>query len=422
MTKTPLTICNLALCLTFLGSNISFAATKLNFNEALKEIISRHTGIKVQQTNVEASDWSVFAKKTNFLPQLVLSDNLSSNISTNTQSPNSTSLTANINLFKWGADLKSLDAAQSTFSSQKNSLADVKLSAEVDAVTALVGVIENNQNVNIHQQDVESYRTYFEIANQRYSKGFLAQQEVDKVAIDFANAEARLKDAQAALSQAEAILEQLLGKTEIIPDWPWKEIIASRHTTELLSAHFNADDLPSIQASRDALAAEEANVSALKRIVLPSLGFSLSFSPSPSQDPTSPNFGSTTSLSLSMPLFNSFQDYSSYKIETQTFLALDYKYQQLRINAEAQWRTSQKQFSIAIATALAREKTLTISQRIFYANQQRFQQGRTTVNDLNIDRDRLIASQLLAIKGWSSAHTEFTNFCHSLGKSVSDCM
>ncbi len=48
----------------------------------------------------------------------------------------------------------------------------------------------------------------------------------------------------------------------------------------------------------------------------------------------------------------------------------------------------------------------------------RFRLGRTTVNDLALDQNRLLQAELLSVEGWENAHLSFVRLCHALGSHV----
>jgi outer membrane protein TolC len=128
-----------------------------------------------------------------------------------------------------------------------------------------------------------------------------------------------------------------------------------------------------------------------------------------------------TSIGLSLSIFDGFRDYSAYKVQYETYAAADLRHRQLMIDSESQWKAAKERFAIALNTALAREKTLAISRRIYDANEQRFRMGRASANDLAVDHTRLVESQLLAIQGWSAVHVGFSQLCHALGRTVVRC-
>lgn len=392
-----------------------------SFDDALKTILERSTLIHVQETRVESAEWSVFAKKMIFLPHIAASASTTDYSNGNSDLPETqaANLTARINLFKFGADVSALEGARRDRAAQGQSLEDAKLTSEQNGVEAIIGSIEKKMDIDVLIQDVDTFRVYLDIAQQRYSHGYLPQQEVDKVAIDLANAQARLKDFQAQAAQAQYVLGRLLGPGAVNTVWPWRERLIAKRVNRVLQENFSADLRPDVKASRETVAAESARVDSFYHASFPSLD--LTVTQGMSQYPGGGNYVNSTFLGITVPLFDSFRDYSSYKIQYETYAAADLQYRQLVIDAEGQWHTAKDIFSIALDTALARTKTLSISQRIYDANQMRFKQGKASANDLAVDRARLVESQLLEIQGWRSAHVEFSRLCHALGRPISHC-
>ncbi len=405
----------LILMMIFSSSSV-FANTQYSFQEAFQKILERNTALKIQETKVEASDWTRFSKKMGYLPTVQLYGSQTSPGQSSTSSTQTAGATANLNLFKWGMDYFNIKAAGDDYWGQKHNLNNIELSAEQEAIEVLSTLVEKQISMEILKQNRDAFKTYLDIAHLRFARGLLPQQEVDKVAIDLANADARVYDSQSRLAVAEQNLERLLGDGKIDAVWPWKESLIHLNENFINEVTVNLDSRPDIKSAKSFLAAEEERMTAEHRSIFPALN--LSYSPSFSQYVGGSNYSSATTIGLTVPLFDSFQDFASYKIQYQNFLARDYSYRQLKIDAEAQWRAAKKKLSIALTTAQAREKTLDISQRIYASNQQRAKQGRASANDLALDLTRLVDSQLLAVQGWSTAHTELSGFCHAQGKSI----
>jgi outer membrane protein TolC len=400
----------------------SFGAQPISFDQALDKILERSTDIRVQQTQVEAADYGVLQKKGSFLPNLALSASRGNSIGSGTYSgaQQSGALTSSINLFRWGADVKQLEGAREDLNFQQNSLGNVKLLTEELAVETLSDQIQTGQEITVLKKNADAFHLYLEIAQQRFSHGLLPSQEVDKVALDFSNAEARLQDAISRQALAKANLARLLGREDDVKDeWPWKLKLKSSQVSNLLAKSPNFDERPDIRAAQSSVNAENARVKGTYMAQFPSLDFSASGGLSEYEDGS--NQVSTTSLNLNLPLFDKLAFYSAHKIQYEVYAAADLRLRQLRLDAESQWSAAKDQFAISLKTALDRDKSLEISQRLYQTNDQRFKQGRASANDLEVDHRRLIDASLLAIAGWSSAHIQYAKLCHSLGRSVKSC-
>jgi outer membrane protein TolC len=131
--------------------------------------------------------------------------------------------------------------------------------------------------------------------------------------------------------------------------------------------------------------------------------------------------GTSAMITLSFPIFDRLTGWGRFRSHAQAQAAADAGLEQVRRTARSDWESSRFSFETALGTALAREKTVSVAQRLFQDGLRRFRSGKATANELAIDRDRELRSELLSVQGWASAHVEFTRYCHAQGKSVLSC-
>jgi outer membrane protein TolC len=403
-------------------SALSLAAqAPLNFDSALEKILERSTDVHIQETRVDGADYKVLANKAAFLPNLSAVGQRGNTVADGAASAatQSAALSSTLNIFKWGVDKNNLDASQSDLGAQKESLEDIKFQIEQLAVETISNEIAALQKIEVLKRNADAYKIYFDIAQQRFQRGLLASQEVDKVSLDYGNAQALLHDAEAVAAQTSADLLRLLGAETVKEEWAWKGRLQSPKVALLVKTLPNLEARPDIRAAESVVNAETSRMKAGFDGELPSLDINATVGLSQNQDGSQQ--GTTTGFTLTMPLFDRLANYSQYKIQYANFTAADLRLRQLKLDAESQWKSSQEQFNIALATALARDKTLEISQRLYNTNEQRFKQGRANANDLELDQRRLTEAAVLEIEGWNKAHAQFTRLCHALGRSVRRC-
>jgi outer membrane protein TolC len=59
-----------------------------------------------------------------------------------------------------------------------------------------------------------------------------------------------------------------------------------------------------------------------------------------------------------------------------------------------------------------------LAQSLYEDNQRRLKAGRSSMNDVLVDQNRLAEAEILAINGWADAHLLYARFCHSIGRRV----
>lgn len=394
----------------------------LSLQQALSQIIEKSTAVQAQKANLKIAEIRSLNSKLAFLPdiraELTQAKSATGEEPFTAQDQKWTlGATAELNLFRFGADTSGWRAASHDLAGAVASVDAETLKAEEQGATALFLKIQRQNETRVLSHWVETETKLEKIAQERYEHGLLPLQEVEKVTVDRSNAEARLAGSQINEIEANASLEKLLGEQLIEEIWPWKKSLASWTNLPKLDQEIKA--LPDWKVSNSSLNAELERLDQRWRASLPSLDATLSYGKYyPFSQESYPSWSATATLSI--PLFDRLSHINDAREQKQTVAIaeakLDQQARDLRSDAKLARETFQKQLN----TALDREKTLALSQRLFEDAQKRFQMGRLSSNDLSIEQSRLIDSELYAIQGWSNAHQAAVRLCHSLGKRILD--
>ena len=214
----------LCLFLVCAPNALASGATQLSFKEALEAILSRSTAISIQEAEVRETEYNNLTTRTSLLPSVTYSYSELTNkqdAGTRTNSQRS-GLDASWNLFRFGADAASWKSAIYEERSEEHTLSSVRLDIELEAIRALTNFIGQSAQVEVAKKIFELNTNSHKIARQRFKKGLLPKQEVDKVFIDVENARARWQDARIRLENARADLVVLLGHDRLHSSWPWQ--------------------------------------------------------------------------------------------------------------------------------------------------------------------------------------------------------
>jgi outer membrane protein TolC len=400
----------------------------LSFSQAVDEIVNRSTDVATQRAQVGETVATNITARTAFLPNLgvqlsraTVQDNILMQRSTADQ----LNATVKLNVFRFGADVKGWQAASDDEDTQTFRLADTILKTEQNAVIAMVGEIQGLQNVQILSSIVKKEQELLQIGRERYQRGLLPEQEVNKIEVDMENASARLADAQVTEAGAHAALIAALGHDRIQGIWPWTSSLKSKDRATLSGSVDDLSNRPDIKSALTNLSAQENRVSERIRQILPTADALWNYSTYGSV-PALPQGGSydptwTVSLTLTIPLFDQLTNYSNARIQYYEREKADVALEQTRRNAVSDWSSSRNTFEIALTTALAREKTAEVSRKLYGDSLQRFRLGRINANDLSLDETRLSDSELLAASGWAQLHLATAQLCHSRGLRLKDC-
>lgn len=405
---------------------------RLNFKDALEQIVGRSTDIATQKAQVSETSALNISARTAFLPnlnvQLARNTNQDNALLTRTTG-DSVNFIGKLNLFRFGGDFKGWQAANEDEETQRLKLADTILKTESDAVQALVAEIQGLKEAEVLSSIVKKEQELFKIGRERYERGLMPQQEVDKIEVDMENAAARLADTQTKEATARAALVALLGHDRIEAEWPWiaKFRVLDSDPSQL-KATFGSDgelkNRPDLRSATENLEAQEDHTSQKIRLALPTLDSSFTYSSyglvsQPAGSILDPQW--TAALTISIPLFDQLSGFSTARVQYFEEQKANIALEQTQRSALADWSSAKSGFEIALTTALAREKTVQVSRKLYNDSLARFRLGRINANDLSLDESRLSDSELLATAGWAQAHLAYTQLCHSRGLMLREC-
>jgi outer membrane protein TolC len=415
---------------------IAFAeeqAPLLTFDRAIQLILARSTDIATQQSQVSETVATNITAKTAFLPNIAVQlgryetqDNL---LLTKSVS-DSVNLIGKLNLFRFGADIKGLQAANGDEDTQTYKLAATTLNTEELAVQGLIGEIQASFDIDVLSGIVKKEQELQKIGRERYTRGLLPEQEVDKITVDMENASARLADTQVREAQAKANLVARLGNSQIEMNWPWidrfRELSRDPKKREsLLGTETELEKRPDVLSAAKNLQAQEDRTSQRVRQILPTLDSTLTYSSyglitqpagTSSLDPSW-----TGGLVINIPLFDQLSNYSNARVQYFEKQKADTALELAHRAALQDWSSAKASFEIALSTALSRDETSKLSRQLYNDSLKRFRIGRIDANDLALDESRFTDSELLATAGWAQLHLAFAELCHARGLRLADC-
>jgi len=203
-------------------------------------------------------------------------------------------------------------------------------------------------------------------------------------------------------------------------EWPWIAQLRDSEHLPLLKQEQVLSQRPDWLAAQSKVQTLDARVSQSWRLLLPSVDAQFAFGYYRSS--FGEGIGWVGYVGMTLPLFDHATNYSQAKQQMYLRSEAEAQLEQVSRKAKAEWTASQKNFRMALESALSREKTLLLSRKLYQDNQRRFQAGRIDSNDLAVDRNRMFQAELNAVQGWSAAHLSFTQLCHALGYRIKQCL
>jgi outer membrane protein TolC len=394
------------------------AFARLDFIQALSEIRKRSTDLPPVQAQVEAAEHFQLSKKLKFAPSLTAGYSKSEqmNYSSNTDA---LFLKSSLNIFNGGSDYADYQAGSFNLFASKAKQSGEVLAVENKATVAIVDYLQKSLNKNIFLGFKRSKRKSLKSIRIRFKRGLTSKQEVLKARVDLGIANARFKSVKISTALSRARLSTLLGHSNLKISWPLKNRLRKIDLKKLRQAEQTLDQRPDLMEAKFKMLRDENTLNSVKRSFLPKVDFSYTISSN-----TSSNIESDSRISLltiSIPLFSNWTSYSSFKSAQATSSNSKYNFKAKIRSAESEWESLKQNLSDNIQTALEREINVKLSRSLYKDNFKRFKSGRATVNDLQLDQNRLLESESQQSSGWASAHLAFLNFCHAKGSSILHC-
>ena len=400
------------------------ASTPLSFEQAVTTILGRSTDIQIQSAALEAARARALPARLNFAPS-VEGEGKHANSSEGSGANEQRTATASIrgiatmNLFRFGADISAWKAASADVESSEAALEDVVLSTELAAARSLVIHIQRRKEIRILQELVQIEENSLKIARERYDRGLLPLQEVEKVSIDHSNAQARLAEAELREQESRANLTTLLGHADVEDEWPWKDRLTKEgeRLAKDSSSDLDTSAIPSVRAARLREEADDQLLSRSRRLALPSLDAEGTLGRIfPAGQESYPSW--TATLVLSVPLFDRLTRLSAAREQAAAHSASTARLEAARRDALSELERAQASLVTAYRTASSREKTAGLTKKLHDDALKRLSLGRLSANELATERARLLDAEQLSVQAWSTAHLALVRFYHSRGKRV----
>lgn len=426
--RIPIVISTLVTTLVITMTSTAWADEKpLPFDEALSQIIDRSTLIGAQAETYHSVEAANVPTRLFLLPTVSANAKASVNgdpSSVRLRTSQHAEVQADLNVFRFGADYALMRAAQNDEAQQKGLLGNTVLQAEELAVQTLIGAIQAKLELDVLRRQVKTREESLQIAQKRYERGFLAEQEVRKVLIDESNAQSRLAQGEISSINADASLRSLLGTDQIEIQWPWKKTLTNEKVDETIRRlEFKLSDRPDWAAAQAKLDATEFRRGRDYLLMLPSFDTSITYGYYRyAFDAGVPNGSAWQGAFLiTLPLFDRLVNLSNARSQAHLIREAEFEKVQVERNADAEITAARQGLARAVKSAIEREATLSKSVNLYQDSLRRFQNGRADTNEMLLDQTRVLDTELLAISGWSDAHLAFARFCHSLGKRISEC-
>lgn len=415
----------LFLFLFFTVPTTTEAQSQISFKMALQKMIERNPKLKVDQLSIQQAKEDSFASKWNFSPDLSLvGQHNRTRQDGNSAEANNLIFSSSTNLFQFGKDWLSLKMAQTDVRSSQINYQKNLLAFEKQAAKSLLSFILAQKEYEIYWQFHEVKKQVHEISKKRFKRGILSLYNLRKSEIDFYNSKSRLENSEINLVKAKENLHILLGHHLVQHRWPWmNNILNSKKINKLLSlkSGHQYEMRPDIRLSQMNMKKNAYSVKFFKANLFPSLDLKLNYGYQDfNNNHNRPYF--TGLISLSVPLFSKFADYTSYKKSHYSHEKSLYEHTYLEREVRSEMKATKDNFKISLATLKKRKTSYAVAKKIYQQGAKLFRQGKISLNDLAQDEQRNLETKLLYMDGIENAHNFLIDFCHARGTSIFVCL
>ncbi len=392
---------------------------EVSFFQTLQEMMERNSEVQWQRKQVEKEKWNHFATTGNYWP--TLSGQLSDQQTQDDHYLRTQSAQLNLkyNLFRSGGDRAAQDSSYSQWQRESEQLKQVELDQEQIDVILLVKYLELNFRIKVARNNKDMSEELARIESVRYQKGLIPLQEAQRSQVEKSNASAHLSDLEIEWMEVQSQLQSEWGREpqSIQMKWPWQDSLLSIKTLNMENKILSLQEIPSFRSYEWETNNQDNQLKEKFRAFFPKLDLSLNYGYY--SGAALPETVSSVTLNLTVPLFD-LQQHGDYRAQREAQVAAEIKSKQLIRDLNSDWQKTKLKFQKSWESAQERETSKRLAQTLYQDHLLRLQAGRSSMNDISIDQNRLAEAEYLSIKGWADVHIIYSHFCHLMGKKVTE--
>lgn len=323
------------------------------------------------------------------------------------------SLNASFNLFSFGSDWKGLQSSRYEMKAQDQRVMARLLERERTLAVLVLNYLREMKNLSILEKLVEVKEKALDLSRRRFDRGTLSEEDFNKVKLDVSNAKGELLITKQTYNKALAAVKAY-GPPHLPADYPWVTELTDELILQLESMSTPVDELPQFREADFAEVASDYRSDSYRNLMLGKV--QLNFSRTKYEFETEDQWAWATSVVYTLPLFEGFDQFTEYRRnEAQKKIAIVRKRFE-KYDAAALQEAEKSNLQVSWKNWIERRDALKISSRLYTGSLSQFTQGKLSVNELFVDQDRLLRTELIANSALHQLHESILAFCHSRGK------
>lgn len=390
------------------------AAASPSFKKFLLSVVNNHPRWISEKMKLQAEKSAQWPRLLSATPEATLTATSPIHKWSGTGSESSR-LLLNLNLFRGGGDFFAYKSGQKALDQSDLKLNLAAIHLQETAAKILFDWLELKLNLQSRKNLLESKKELLRVARERYARGQLPEQEVDKVKVELSNAEIEIRQAEVELLSIKADLDSYLAGATEIQDWPWQEATKNNIFSKLkpVAERFQSN-VYELEKELRMNKSREALSNWIPRVDLSSRFDS---------DHLTPNSDGAWSsyVTFTFQLWDRGQNISDRRYWSELSVAADADLRSYQLTEEAKLTSLRDRFDKTFQNAQQSLASLNESQKIAKESLRRFQLGRASVNDLSIDQARLNSTETLAASAIKQLHLVLLEICVSADELPSNC-
>jgi outer membrane protein TolC len=321
-------------------------------------------------------------------------------------------LQADWNLFHGFSDFQSFEAADKSVEAQKYQVKSEELRIELEGAKVIFNRLYLHDVKAAQDELLKLKQETMRIGRDRYNQGKIPLQDVEKMEVDLSQQQNEVRKAEIDLAQNDAAYKAFFVDDLRTNAWPLGE-------NQSLALADGEGSFASKRLRARAASLEHSWKSA-RLLHLPSLDLSLAYREVPRVNPNTGTWAGT--IELSFPLWSRFETAAASARAYTGFIEAD----GLATTAEREEQLRREFLKKKISLSGDNFREAKINQeksaKVYRDMLRSFQFGRLTTNDLFIEQDRKIRTELTLTQSRLAFHESLMEACALWGVSARTCL
>lgn len=373
---------------------------------SLKEVMDAAKGynfnIKAQNEKLKISSTEKAEGYTKFLPSVMTQTSFIKNhyiIDTYRSSayndPHTTThaILVKQSVFNGGADAYGIQVLDHSLVSSKQDLKSVVNNIMLKTIQAYEDLSTKRKVLELNEENVKVYKEVLSLNKTRFELGEITSTDIAQTEARLLEAQSNKEVAKSDLMAAEANFKDVVGMEAPKKLDPVKldDKILPKTLAELLQA-INTKN-PSLISAMNQSEASKKGVDIAYSQLMPKVDASVAFN-SINKTKNQNNSGTTYTLQVSMPIFQSGAEYTNIKKSRHRREESKYKLSQLKTSLEAQAITAWNNYSISASILKARKKSIIAAEKSLSGIREEAKMGTRTTLDVLTEQANLFQTQV----------------------------